>query len=590
MRYSAAELIYKHNDLYLLVNNKSIKLLSNIFKMSSKKIITLVNNYCNTHDIVLTSIKLSGIPYDIKNQISSKLWMEQDIEPAHGNNLVNKATNYVNVNHGLNVLRDYKKVTPRSIYNKFSHLAKTLKDVKILFISSTPQGGGVALMRHALIRLSKLVGLNIRWHILEADSKIFKFTKKIHNATQNKLKKEDEEAFLNEPDLQYYQQWIEYNFNKLEDVIKSSTIVIIDDPQPSGLIPLIHKLNIPIVFRIHIHLIPELIKIKGSIQEKAFNFFNQHMKYVEKIIFHPVEEFIPYNIDRSKIVKFGAATDNLDGLNKQLSHSQVVSHLNRFNDYQKSINRNTIDVTRSQIIQVSRFDPSKGIPDLLNAYLKFRNRSSQLPLSETPQLVVVGHGAIDDPDSIPILKEIDQLLKSDDFNNIKNDIIISKLPHHIKEDNYYFSTDQVLNALMTKSKFALQLSHKEGYEIKITEALWHGKPVIAYNTGGIPLQLKNDINGYLIETGNVNEVANKIFNLITNKSLYEIIQSNCKKYCNNNFTIDNMNNWFNVISTVLGIDTSTIKELILAKISKYAKQLVKKIIKYVLKFVTSLKK
>jgi hypothetical protein len=36
-------------------------------------------------------------------------------------------------------------------------------DVQIAFFNSTPQGGGVALMRHALIRFLRLVGVNANW-------------------------------------------------------------------------------------------------------------------------------------------------------------------------------------------------------------------------------------------------------------------------------------------------------------------------------------------------------------------------------------------------------------------------------------------
>jgi hypothetical protein len=42
---------------------------------------------------------------------------------------------------------------------------KSLKEhgTKIAFFSSTPQGGGVALMRHALVRLAKLLGVDLTW-------------------------------------------------------------------------------------------------------------------------------------------------------------------------------------------------------------------------------------------------------------------------------------------------------------------------------------------------------------------------------------------------------------------------------------------
>jgi hypothetical protein len=36
--------------------------------------------------------------------------------------------------------------------------------VKIAFFSSTPHGGGVALMRHALVRFSHSLGTDIKWY------------------------------------------------------------------------------------------------------------------------------------------------------------------------------------------------------------------------------------------------------------------------------------------------------------------------------------------------------------------------------------------------------------------------------------------
>jgi len=37
------------------------------------------------------------------------------------------------------------------------------KGTKIAFFSSTPQGGGVALMRHALVRLARDLGVDLTW-------------------------------------------------------------------------------------------------------------------------------------------------------------------------------------------------------------------------------------------------------------------------------------------------------------------------------------------------------------------------------------------------------------------------------------------
>jgi len=47
------------------------------------------------------------------------------------------------------------------------HFATSLKQkgTKIAFFSSTPQGGGVALMRHALVRFANVLGVDLTWYV-----------------------------------------------------------------------------------------------------------------------------------------------------------------------------------------------------------------------------------------------------------------------------------------------------------------------------------------------------------------------------------------------------------------------------------------
>jgi alpha,alpha-trehalose phosphorylase (configuration-retaining) len=78
----------------------------------------------------------------------------------------------------------------------------------------------------------------------------------------------------------------------------------------------------------------------------------------------------------------------------------------------------------------------------------------------------------------------------------------------------------VLNAILTNAKIALQLSLREGFEIKVSEALHKGIPVIATNAGGIPLQIRDGKSGFLVDVGDTTAVANHIVNLWTDKVLY----------------------------------------------------------------------
>jgi len=62
-------------------------------------------------------------------------------------------------------IEDYQTTCGNSTWEAMMKFANNLKKkgTKIAFFSSTPQGGGVALMRHALVRFARVVGVNLTW-------------------------------------------------------------------------------------------------------------------------------------------------------------------------------------------------------------------------------------------------------------------------------------------------------------------------------------------------------------------------------------------------------------------------------------------
>ncbi|KAG0634274.1 hypothetical protein HOY80DRAFT_1005283 [Tuber brumale] len=59
-----------------------------------------------------------------------------------------------------------------------------------------------------------------------------------------------------------------------------------------------------------------------------------------------------------------------------------------------------------------------------------------------------------------------------------------------------------------------------GSEVKVSKALCHGKSVIAMRAGGIPLHIQRGKSGFLVEVGDIDAVANHLFDLYTNRDLY----------------------------------------------------------------------
>jgi hypothetical protein len=75
----------------------------------------------------------------------------------------------VQIDAGFNsqmcTIENYKNSCDSPTWNSMIKFAKELKEMgtKIAFFSSTPQGGGVALMRHALVRLARVLGVDLTW-------------------------------------------------------------------------------------------------------------------------------------------------------------------------------------------------------------------------------------------------------------------------------------------------------------------------------------------------------------------------------------------------------------------------------------------
>ena len=64
-------------------------------------------------------------------------------------------------------LDEYRQNIMDGTWNAVMKYATTMRErkIKLAFFSSTPQGGGVALMRHALLRFFRMAGIQARWHV-----------------------------------------------------------------------------------------------------------------------------------------------------------------------------------------------------------------------------------------------------------------------------------------------------------------------------------------------------------------------------------------------------------------------------------------
>lgn len=115
----------------------------------SRKCVRCVKTKAGPHNIALTHSRLFGPENIPLLQVGFRGIVEVDSD----------------FHVQLTTLDDFKKTVAPNTWSAVEHYAEDLKNrkIKIAFFSATPQGGGVALMRHALVRFSYSLGTDIKW-------------------------------------------------------------------------------------------------------------------------------------------------------------------------------------------------------------------------------------------------------------------------------------------------------------------------------------------------------------------------------------------------------------------------------------------
>ena len=244
------------------------------------------------------------------------------------------------VNAGHKSLADYATIATRGLMDEIKRLAEPLAGKRVVHLSATAFGGGVAEINYTLIPLMQDAGLDTEWRIIKGGEEFWNVTKTIHNALQGNPQG------LTEEQREIFRRYQELNAREFED---DYDFVIVHDPQPAGMIDHFENSRAQWIWRGHID----------------FSTPN-----------------VPKADDLPPCYIWPPAIDPLAPKNMALSPEDAAYIVDQFG----------IDVERPLLTQVSRFDPWKDPLGVIDAY--------RLVKKEFPdvQLALVGSMAHDDPE------------------------------------------------------------------------------------------------------------------------------------------------------------------------------------------------
>ena len=77
------------------------------------------------------------------------------------------------VNVGRKSLADYASIAARGLMDEIRRLAEPLQGKRVLELSATAFGGGVAEIQYSLVPLLHDAGLDVEWRIIRGDDEFF---------------------------------------------------------------------------------------------------------------------------------------------------------------------------------------------------------------------------------------------------------------------------------------------------------------------------------------------------------------------------------------------------------------------------------
>jgi len=355
---------------------------------------------------------------------------------------------------GHKTLADYTHIVGKDLTEQIRELAEPLKGKRVLHVSATAFGGGVSEILYTLVPLMRDVGVDAHWHVIFGKEEFFNATKLLHNALQGA-----EETLSDEQ----WEIFDEINAMNAEGLQGEWDVVIVHDPQPIGLRRGALAKGGKWIWRCHIDLsTPNPAPI-----ERLLPMIEEY----DASVWH-MEQYVPNDMGRHReaVKIMPPAIDPLSPKNMAFSPEDAAFVCRQFG----------IDVDRPLITQVSRFDPWKDPIGVIDAY---REVTEQLPEA---QLAMVGSMATDDPEGMEYFQKTFEYAGGDE--DIK---ILSNL-------NNVGAIE--VNAFQSQSDVCLQKSIREGFGLTVTEALWKGRPTVAGNVGGIPLQIEDGVSGFLVDS------------------------------------------------------------------------------------------
>jgi trehalose synthase len=399
-----------------------------------------------------------------------------------------------------------------------ARLRRALAGRTIWQVSSTSDGGGVAELLHAVLPLARASGMTVRWVVIDGDPEMFTITKRLCAQLYGDG---GDGGPLGAPQRRHFTRINQENAAQWAGEVSPGDVVVIHDPQPAALVPVVHARGARVVWRCHIGS-----DVVTAHVQHAWDFLRGFLDRADCLVFS-TEKHVPGWVEPRRVRIIPPAIDPTSPRNVELAVARVRDLLadaglistdrpdaGTAQDHVQVVREGPAPgPDRPMVVQVSRWDKLKDMAGVLRAFAR------TVDLHPEAYLTLAGPDVtsiVDDPPAAEVFADCVRAWQAAPAR-LRRRSQLASLPMTDRTSNAL-----LVNALQRHASVVVQKSLAEGFGLTATEAMWKARPLVVSDVGGLGEQVVNGEHGLVLPDPTVLPAAGEaVARLLSDPALAE---------------------------------------------------------------------
>jgi len=406
-------------------------------------------------------------------------------------------------------IRDFAPLISEDDLAELYRLARPLRGLRVLNLSVTAFGTGVAELLSASVPLLTNLGLDCQWQVVRAGEEYTPVNRAMYMALGGRYVLWSHEMA---------EMWQRYSAMNADLFTSGFDVAVIHDPQPAGIRSFVDEgRRAATRWVMHCHL------DISSAQEDVWLLLRQHIEPYDAIVFE-AEGFAPADMRSRGIEVIQPAIDPTGPRSMDLSPEAIATFTERYG----------IDARRPLLCQLSPLDESCDPLGAIDVHYRAKQEVPDL------QLLLVATVVPEEPLARASFDEVAR--KAMEYTDV---FVLSSL-------NGVGNVE--MNAFQRAADVVLQRDLRRGFGLWISDALWKERPVVAAPRTGVLEQVVDGDTGFLAE--GTEDFARRVVELLKDRGLAARLGAAGRRRVRERFLITRyLSDYLRLLGRLTGVST-----------------------------------